>query len=171
MEVRIVDTATLEDAPTGEPGEIWLRSPQLMKGFLGRPEETAQVVTAEGWFRTGDIGRIDADGFVYVEDRLKDMIISGGENIYSPEVERVLAEHPAVLECAVVGVPDERWGEAVRAYVALRPGTTATEADLIEFCRDRLAHYKCPSSVVFLDALPRNPTGKLMKRTLRSEAV
>jgi acyl-CoA synthetase (AMP-forming)/AMP-acid ligase II len=168
MEVRIVDTVTLEDVPTGEPGEIWLRSEQVMKGFLGRPEETAKVVTADGWFRTGDIGRLDADGFLYVEDRLKDMIISGGENIYSPEVERVLAEHPAVLECAAVGVPDERWGEAVRAYVALRPGAAATEADIIEFCRERLAHYKCPSSVVFLDALPRNPTGKILKRDLRA---
>jgi acyl-CoA synthetase (AMP-forming)/AMP-acid ligase II len=171
MEVRVVDAVTLEERPTGEPGEIWLRSQQVMKGFLGRPEETAAVVTEDGWFRTGDIGRIDADGFVYVEDRLKDMIISGGENIYSPEVERVLAEHPAVLECAVVGVADERWGEAVRAYVALRPGTSATEADLIEFCREQLARFKCPSSVVFLDALPRNPTGKILKRDLRTAPV
>jgi acyl-CoA synthetase (AMP-forming)/AMP-acid ligase II len=171
MEVRIVDTVTLQDAPTGAPGEIWLRSEQVMKGFLGRPEETAKVVTGDGWFRTGDIGRIDADGFVYVEDRLKDVIISGGENIYSPEVERVLAEHPAVLECAVVGVPDERWGEAVRAYVALKPAASATEEDVIAFCRERLAHYKCPSSVVILDALPRNPTGKILKRDLRSSAV
>jgi acyl-CoA synthetase (AMP-forming)/AMP-acid ligase II len=171
MEVRIVDTATLEELPTGRPGEIWLRSEQVMKGFLGRPEETAAAITEDGWFRTGDIGRVDADGFVYVEDRLKDMIISGGENIYSPEVERVLAEHPAVLECAVVGVADERWGEAVRAYVALRPGTSATEADLIEFCREQLARFKCPSSVVFLDALPRNPTGKILKRDLRTAPV
>jgi acyl-CoA synthetase (AMP-forming)/AMP-acid ligase II len=168
MEVRIVDTTTLAEVPVGEPGEIWLRSPQVMKGFLGRPEETAKVLTADGWFRTGDVGRVDADGFVYIEDRLKDMIISGGENIYSPEVERVLAEHPAVLECAVVGVPDERWGEAVRAYVALRPEAAATEADVIGFCRERLAHYKSPSSVVFLDALPRNPTGKILKRDLRA---
>jgi acyl-CoA synthetase (AMP-forming)/AMP-acid ligase II len=171
MEVRVVDTVSGADVPTGEPGEIRLRSAQTMKGFLGRPEETAAVVDADGWFRTGDIGRIDADGFVYVEDRLKDMIISGGENIYSPEVERVLSEHPAVLECAVVGVPDERWGESVRAYVALRPGTTATEADIVEFCRDRLAHYKCPTSVAFLDALPRNPTGKILKRDLRSATL
>ena len=167
MEVRIVDLASAEEVPTGEPGEIWLRSAQVMKGFLGRPEETAKVLTPDGWFRTGDIGRIDADGFVYVEDRLKDMIISGGENIYSPEVERVLAEHPAVGECAVVGVADERWGEAVRAFVSLKPGTVATEGDVIGFCRERLAHYKCPSSVVFLDALPRNPTGKILKRDLR----
>jgi acyl-CoA synthetase (AMP-forming)/AMP-acid ligase II len=171
MEVRVVDTVSGADVPTGEPGEIRLRSAQTMKGFLGRPEETAAVVDADGWFRTGDIGRIDAEGFVYVEDRLKDMIISGGENIYSPEVERVLSEHPAVLECAVVGVPDERWGESVRAYVALRPGTTATEADIVEFCRDRLAHYKCPTSVAFLDALPRNPTGKILKRDLRSATL
>ena len=170
VEVRIVDTGTLQDVPTGEPGEIWLRTRQLMKGFHGRPEETAKVVTEDGWFRTGDIGRVDADGFVYVEDRLKDMIISGGENIYSPEVERVLAEHPAVMECAVIGVPDEKWGETVRAVVALKPGTTATERDIIDFCRDRLAHFKCPTSVVFLDALPRNPTGKILKRSLRDQA-
>ena len=171
MEVRIVDTASLEEVATGQPGEIWLRSAQLMKGFLGRPEETAKVVTEDGWFRTGDIGRVDEDGFVYVEDRLKDMIISGGENIYSPEVERVLAEHPAVLECAVVGVPDETWGESVRAYVALKPDTSATEEDVIAFCRERLAHYKCPRSVVVLEALPRNPTGKILKRDLRASAL
>jgi acyl-CoA synthetase (AMP-forming)/AMP-acid ligase II len=171
MEVRIVDTVSLQDVPTGDPGEIWLRSEQVMAGFLGRPEETAKVLTGDGWFRTGDIGRIDADGFVYVEDRLKDMIISGGENIYSPEVERVLSEHPAVLECAVVGVPDERWGEAVRAYVALRSDAAASEADLIGFCRERLAHYKCPASVAFVDALPRNPTGKILKRDLRGEPL
>ena len=96
--------------PIGEHGEIWLRTPQLMKGYLGKPEETAAVITEDGWFRTGDMGKVDADGFVFVEDRLKDMIISGGENIYSPEVERVLAEHPAVMEVAIIGVPDDTLG-------------------------------------------------------------
>ena len=105
MELRIVDPATLEDLPVGEHGEIWLRTPQLMKGFLGKPDETAAVVRADGWFRTGDMGKVDEEGFVFVEDRIKDMIISGGENIYSPEIERVLAEHPAVMEVAVIGVP------------------------------------------------------------------
>ena len=168
MEVRVVDPGTLTDVPAGEHGEIWLRSPQVMKGFLGRPEETAAVITEDGWFRTGDIGRQDADGFVYVEDRLKDMIISGGENIYSPEIERVLAEHPAVLEVAVIGVPDEQWGEAVKAVVSLKPDAAVTADALIAYCREHLAHYKCPRSVDVLEALPRNPTGKILKRELRA---
>ena len=103
-----------------------------MKGFLGKPDETAAVITDDGWFRTGDMGKVDAEGFVFVEDRLKDMIISGGENIYSPEVERVLAEHPAVMECAIIGVPDDTWGETVKAVVALKPDTSATEDEIIE---------------------------------------
>ena len=168
MEIRVVDPATLADVPVGEHGEIWMRSPQVMKGFLGKPEETAKVLVDGGWFRTGDLGRVDADGYVYVEDRLKDMIISGGENIYSPEVERVLAEHPAIAEVAVIGVPDERWGESVKAVVSLKPGAEATETELVEWCRERLAHYKCPRSVDVLDLLPRNPTGKILKRSLRA---
>jgi acyl-CoA synthetase (AMP-forming)/AMP-acid ligase II len=167
VELRIVDPVTLEDLPVGEHGEIWLRTPQLMKGFLGKPEETAAVLVEDGWFRTGDMGRVDDDGFVFVEDRLKDMIISGGENIYSPEIERVLAEHPAVMEVAIIGVPDDTWGETVKAVVSLKPGAEATEEDLIAWCRDRLAHYKCPRSVDVVAALPRNPTGKILKRELR----
>jgi acyl-CoA synthetase (AMP-forming)/AMP-acid ligase II len=166
-EVRVVDPDTLEEVPTGANGELWFRTPQLMKGYLNKPEATAEVITEDGWFRTGDMGKVDADGFVYVEDRLKDMIISGGENIYSPEIERVLAEHPAVMEVAIIGVPDERWGETVKAVVALKPDQEATEAELIEWCRERLAHYKCPKSVDVLEALPRNPTGKILKRDLR----
>ncbi|HEY6932801.1 MAG TPA: long-chain-fatty-acid--CoA ligase [Marmoricola sp.] len=166
-EVRIVDPGTLADVPRGEHGEIWLRSTQVMKGFLGKPEATAEVLTGDGWFRTGDIGRMDDGGYVYVEDRLKDMIISGGENIYSPEIERVLAEHPAIAEVAVIGVPDERWGEQVKAVVALRPGAEATEQQLIGYCREHLASFKCPRSVDVLEALPRNPTGKILKRQLR----
>ena len=130
-EVRIVDPVTGEDLPVGEHGEIWLRTRQLMKGFLGRPAETAAVITEDGWFRTGDMGKVDDEGFVFVEDRLKDMIISGGENIYSPEIERVLAEHPAVMEVAVIGVPDDQWGETVKAVVALKPDATATGEELI----------------------------------------
>jgi acyl-CoA synthetase (AMP-forming)/AMP-acid ligase II len=168
VEVRIVDPATLEDLPVGEHGEIWLRTPQLMKGFLGKPEETAAVITEDGWFRTGDMGKVDDEGFVFVEDRLKDMIISGGENIYSPEIERVLAEHPSVMEVAIIGVPDDRWGESVKAVVSLKPDTSATEDELIAWCRDRLARYKCPKSVDVIEALPRNPTGKILKRQLRA---
>src|ERR1700712_3724615 len=166
-ELRVVDPENLEDVPTGENGELWFRSPQLMKGYLNKPEETAEAITADGWFRTGDMGKVDADGFVYVEDRLKDMIISGGENIYSPEVERVLAEHPSVMEGAVIGVPDGTGGEAVKAVVALHPGAETTEEELIGFCREQLARYKCPRSVDILEALPRNPTGKILKRDLR----
>ncbi|HEU4568671.1 MAG TPA: long-chain-fatty-acid--CoA ligase [Marmoricola sp.] len=166
-ELRVVDPATGADVPTGEHGEIWLRTPQVMKGFLGKPEATAEVLTDDGWFHTGDIGRLDEAGYVYVEDRLKDMIISGGENIYSPEIERVLAEHPAVAEVAVIGVPDERWGEQVKAVVSLKPGAEATEDELVAFCREQLAGFKCPKSVDVLGALPRNPTGKILKRELR----
>ena len=167
VEVRIVDPESLEDLPIGEHGEIWLRTEQLMKGFLGKPDETAAVITDDGWFRTGDMGKVDAEGFVFVEDRLKDMIISGGENIYSPEVERVLAEHPAVMECAIIGVPDDTWGETVKAVVALKPDTSATEDEIIEYCREHLAHFKCPKSVDIVEALPRNPTGKILKKDLR----
>ena len=168
MELRIVDPGTLEDLPVGEHGEIWLRTRQLMKGFLGKPEETAKVITEDGWFRTGDLGKVDSEGYLFVEDRLKDMIISGGENIYSPEIERVLAEHPAVMEVAVIGVPDDRWGEVVKAVVSLKPDTSATEDELIAYCREHLAHFKCPRSVDVIEALPRNPTGKILKRELRA---
>lgn len=167
VEIRIVDPTTLEDLPTGEHGEIWLRTPQLMKGFLGKPEATAEVLVEDGWFRTGDLGKVDAEGFLFVEDRLKDMIISGGENIYSPEVERVIAEHPAVMEVAIIGVPDDTWGESVKAVVSLKPGTAVSEEALIAYAREHLAHYKCPKSVDFLELLPRNPTGKILKRDLR----
>jgi acyl-CoA synthetase (AMP-forming)/AMP-acid ligase II len=169
VEVRVVDPGTLEDLPTGEHGELWFRTPQLMKGYLGKPEATAEVIMDDGWFRTGDMGKVDPAGFVYVQDRLKDMIISGGENIYSPEIERVLAEHPAVMEVAVIGVPDEQWGEVVKAVVSLHPGASATEAELIGYCRDRLAHFKCPKSVDFTDELPRHETGKLYRRLVREE--
>jgi acyl-CoA synthetase (AMP-forming)/AMP-acid ligase II len=166
-EVRVVDPESREELPTGEHGELWFRTPQLMVGYLNKPEATEEVITEDGWFRTGDMGRVDAEGFVYVEDRLKDMIISGGENIYSPEIERVLAEHPAVMEVAVIGVPDDKWGESVKAVVSLHPGTEATEEQLIGWCREHLAGYKCPKSVDVLEALPRNPTGKILKRDLR----
>ncbi|MBX7435376.1 long-chain-fatty-acid--CoA ligase [Mycobacterium sp. Y57] len=167
-EVRVVDPDTLEDVPAGEQGELWFRSPQLMKGYHNRPDATAEAITPDGWFRTGDIGRVDDGGFIFVEDRLKDMIISGGENIYSIEVERVLAEHEAVVEVAVIGVPDEKWGEVVKAVVVVESAVgDVTEADLIAFARERLAAYKCPKTVDITDELPRNPTGKIMKKDLR----
>ncbi len=166
VEVRIVDPDSLQDAPAGTQGEIWFRTPQLMKGYLNKPEATAESITEDGWFRTGDIGRLDPDGYLFVEDRIKDMIITGGENVYSIEVERILAEHPAVVEVAVFGVPDEKWGEAVKAVVAL-DGDGVAEAELIAWAREHLAAYKCPKTVDIIDALPRNPTGKIMKKDLR----
>ncbi|BBX10005.1 long-chain-fatty-acid--CoA ligase [Mycolicibacterium aichiense] len=168
VEVRVVDTDTLAEVPVGQPGELWFRTPQLMKGYHNKPEATASTITEDGWFRSGDIGRVDEDGFIFVEDRLKDMIISGGENIYSVEVERVLTDHPAVLDAAVFGVPDEKWGESVKAVVELSLGGKTSEEELIAWCRERLAHYKCPRSVEISEALPRNPTGKLLKRDLRN---
>ncbi|MGV1006926.1 MAG: class I adenylate-forming enzyme family protein, partial [Candidatus Nanopelagicales bacterium] len=167
VEVRVVNPDTLEEVPVGQPGELWFRTPQLMAGYHNKPEATAEAVTADGWFRTGDIGRVDEEGFVFVEDRLKDMIISGGENIYSVEVERALTDHPAVLDAAVFGIPDEKWGESVKAAVELSSGQEATPEELIAWCREKLAGYKIPRSVEIMDALPRNPTGKLLKRELR----
>ena len=167
-EVRVVDPATGRDVTAGQPGEFWFRSAQRMMGYLNRPDDTAETITGEGWLRSGDIGHVGDGGFLFVSDRVKDMIITGGENVYSPEVEQVVAEHPAVAEVAVIGVPDHRWGEAVKAVVALRPGQQATGAEIIGFARERLAHYKCPGSVDIVGALPRNPSGKVLKRTLRA---
>ncbi|HLR85695.1 MAG TPA: AMP-binding protein, partial [Nocardioidaceae bacterium] len=166
-ELRVVDPVSLRDVPPGHSGELWFRSEQCMAGFQNLPEATAEVITADGWLRSGDMGRVDDGGYVFVEDRLKDMIITGGENVYSPEVERVLGEHPAIAETAVIGVPDDVWGETVKAVVTLKPGESAAPAAIIEFCRERLAHYKCPTSVEVVDELPRNPTGKILKRELR----
>lgn len=164
-EVKVVDPDTLDEVAPGKQGELWFRSAQLMKGYHNRPEATAEAVTEDGWFRTGDIGRVDEAGYIFVEDRLKDMIISGGENIYSIEVERVIAEHPAVAEVAVIGVPDEKWGESVKAIVSLEG--EATEKEIIAFARERLAAYKCPKTVDVVTELPRNPTGKILKKDLR----
>jgi acyl-CoA synthetase (AMP-forming)/AMP-acid ligase II len=147
-------------------GEILARGPQLMSEYWGRPAETAQTLQ-DGWLRTGDVGRIDDDGYLFVEDRIKDLVVSGGENVYPRIVEGVLFEHPAVAEAAVIGVPDERWGEAVKAVVALRPGIVCTEEDILDFCRPRLGGFERPRSIDFVDALPHTATGKVLKRVLR----
>ncbi len=167
VEVKVVDPDTLEEVAIGQPGELWFRTPQLMQGYHNKPDATAEVVTDDGWFRTGDIGRVDDGGFIFVEDRLKDMIISGGENIYSVEVERALTDHPAVLDAAVFGIPDEKWGESVKAVVELSAGQQVSSEELVAWCRDKLAHYKCPRSIEIMTELPRNPTGKLLKKDLR----
>ena len=153
--------------PAGERGEIVLRGPKVCKGYW-RDDAATAAAFAGGWFHTGDIGVRDEDGYLYIVDRLKDMIVSGGENIAGSEVERVLYEHPSVLEVAVVGRPDDRWGEVPVAFVVLRPGATATGDELVEHCRAQLARFKVPKDVTFLDALPRNPSGKVLKRDLRS---
>ncbi|KNB53260.1 long-chain fatty acid--CoA ligase [Streptomyces caatingaensis] len=168
VEARVADPATGAAVPLGRTGELWVRTAQRMKGYLGRPEATAETVTEDGWLRTGDVVRADEDGFLYVEDRLKDLIISGGENVYSAEVERVLAEHPAVAEAAVIGVPDEVWGESVLAVVVARDGARVEEAGLDAFCRGHLAGYKCPRGVALVTRLPRNATGKVDKNALRA---
>ncbi|QJY46785.1 long-chain-fatty-acid--CoA ligase [Pseudonocardia broussonetiae] len=167
VEIEIRDPATGDPVATGEPGEIWVRSAQVMGGYWGKPEATAAAITEDGWLRSGDGGHMDADGYVYVTDRIKDMIISGGENIYPAEIERVLAEHPSVADVAVIGVPDERWGEVPKAVVVAAPGAGIDEAALLAWCREHLAAFKCPKSVDVLDELPRNPTGKILKKDLR----
>ncbi|WP_031465899.1 long-chain-fatty-acid--CoA ligase [Sciscionella sediminilitoris] len=167
VRLRVVDPATGKDLPPREPGELWLASEQIMAGYLNDEQATAETITEDGWLRSGDIGWVDEDGFVTISDRLKDMIITGGENVYSPEVENAIAAHESVAEVAVIGVADERWGESVKAVVALKPGTDLGAEELIEWTRSRIAHYKSPRHVEFVEALPRNSTGKVLKRQLR----
>ncbi|HET7340922.1 MAG TPA: AMP-binding protein, partial [Methylomirabilota bacterium] len=167
VELRIVDPASGRECAGGDVGEVWTRSVQNFKGYWGRDDDTARALDAEGWLRTGDAGYLDEEGYLFLTDRVKDMIITGGENVYPADVENALSDHPAIADVAVIGVPDERWGEAVKAIVVLRPGATADAADVIAFARERLAHYKCPSSVDFVESLPRNPSGKILKRELR----
>lgn len=171
VEIRIVNRETLKDVPAGEVGEVWARSLQNMKGYWRNEKATAETFPEgkqehKGWLRTGDAGYLK-DGFLYIHDRIKDMVISGGENIYPAEVENLLAKHPAVLECAIIGVPDDKWGESVKACVVLKPGMQTDASEIIAFMRANMAHYKCPKSVDFYEALPRNPSGKLLKRVLR----
>jgi fatty-acyl-CoA synthase len=167
VEIRLVD-----DEGRGVPrdgrsvGEVCARSNVVFRGYYEQPEETGRAIR-DGWFHTGDLGVWDETGSVHLVDRKKDVIISGGENISSPEIEDALYRHEAVLECAVIGVPHEKWGETPKALVVLRSGATATEAELLAFCRDHLAHFKCPTSVEFVPALPRTATGKLQKFLLR----
>jgi long-chain acyl-CoA synthetase len=164
--VRIVD-ATGADVPDGTVGELWTRSAQNMLGYWNNPAATAATLTRDGWLKTGDAGYRGEDGYLYLHDRLKDLIVSGAENVSPTEVENVLMTHPAVGDVAVIGVPDEKWGEAVKAVVVPAAGTSPSAADLIAYARDRLAGFKLPKSVDFAEVLPRTPSGKLLKRTLR----
>ena len=138
-----------------------------MAGYWNLPEATAKTLGSDGWLRTGDAGYMDEDGYLYIHDRIKDMIISGGENIYPAEVESAICDHPDVAEAAVIGIPDDKWGEAVKAIVVMKPGKQATATDIINFTRERIAGFKTPKSVDFLEALPRNPSGKILRRNLR----
>jgi long-chain acyl-CoA synthetase len=168
VDVRCVDDQD-RFVSGGEPGEIVIRGPNVMRGYYGRPEATEEVMRG-GWFHTGDIGTIDADGYVAIVDRKKDMIIRGGFNVYPREIEEVMMAHPAVALAAVIGVPDERHGEEIKAYVVRRPGVSLTEAELIAWCREQMAAYKYPRQVEFRDALPVSATGKILKRELKSPA-
>jgi long-chain acyl-CoA synthetase len=164
VEIAILDEAGLPAAA----GEIAVRSVANMSGYWNLPEETLKAIDGAGWLRTGDVGRIDARGYLYVLDRLKDMIISGGENVYPAEVENAIFDHPAVSDVAVIGLADERWGEAVTAIVVLRHGIAADGRDIIRWARERIAPYKVPKAVHLIDALPRNASGKVLRRELRA---
>jgi long-chain acyl-CoA synthetase len=166
VELRIVGDGDKE-CEVGEVGEIWIRSPQVMKGYWHQPEETAKAITPEGWFKSGDAGYLDSDGYLYIHDRVKDMIVSGGENVYPAEVENVLMGHPAIADVAVIGVPHEKWGETAKAIVVKVPDADVTEAEIIAYSKERLATFKCPTSVDWTDVLPRNPSGKVLKKDLR----
>jgi fatty-acyl-CoA synthase len=166
-EVKIVG-GDGQPVPTGEVGEIVVRSPSNMLGYWKQPEATARTQTADGWVYTGDAGYLDADGYVYIHDRVKDMIISGGENVYPAEVESAIYGHPDVADVAVIGVPDPTWGEAVKAVCVPRPGHQVDPASVIAWARERIAGFKVPKSVDVIAELPRNPTGKILRRSLRA---
>jgi len=165
MEVRVVDAQGLE-VPRGTVGEVVVRGPNVMQGYWNKPELTAAAIR-DGWMHTGDGAWMDDDGFIFIADRLKDMIISGGENIYSAEVENAIAQHPAVAACAVIGIPSDLWGEEVHAVVVRKPGNDTSTEDLIAHCKSLIAGYKCPRSVAFADALPLSGAGKVLKTRLR----
>ncbi len=167
VEIKIIDEDG-EDVPANTVGEIATRSSKNMSRYWRNPEATAETIDADGWLRTGDAGYLDDDGYLYIHDRVKDMIISGGENIYPAEVENALYAHPKIADVAVIGVPDEKWGEAVKACVVAKGGEELSQADVIAHAREHIAGYKCPKSVDFIEALPRNPSGKILRRELRA---
>ena len=169
IEVRIAD-ADGNEVPPGGTGEFWIRAPSLFSGYWNQPEATAAVMR-DGWYRTGDAGFRDAEGLLYIVDRVKDMIITGGENVYSAEVEQALAKHPVVKQCAVIGLPDAKWGERVTAVIVAMPGMVATSDEVIAHCRSLIAAYKAPKEVRFVDALPMTATGKVLKRAVRDQII
>ena len=167
VHVRIVNDAE-EDVEPGEVGEIIVYSKGVLKEWWHKPDDTAETIK-NGWVHTGDMGRYDEQGYIYIVDRKRDMICSGGENVYPREIEEVLYQHPAVHEAAVFGIPDDYWVEKVHAAIVLKPDASATEKDIIEFCKQRLARYKAPKSVEFMEALAKNPAGKILKKVMREK--
>jgi acyl-CoA synthetase (AMP-forming)/AMP-acid ligase II len=167
VEIRVVDATTRAPLVPGQIGEVETRSVANMVGYWNRPDATAETIGADGWLRTGDAGYLDEDGYLYIQDRFKDMICSGAENVYPAEVENAVYGHPAVQEVAVIGVPDDKWGESVKAMVVLKPGARPDAEDILSFTRTRLAGFKVPKSVDFVPALPRGPSGKILRRVLR----
>ena len=167
VEVRILDE-NHEDLPTGETGEVAIRSECVMLEYWNRPDENAKAMLDGGWFLTGDAGMMDDDGYLFIQDRIKDMIISGGENVYPAQVESALYGHPEIADIAVIGVPDQKWGEAVKAVIVRKPDSDLTEDGVIAYARERIAGFKCPKSVDFIEMLPRNPSGKILRRALRA---
>lgn len=166
VELKIIDEEG-NTLPPGEIGEVAIRSPNNTRGYWNKPEETAKALIGDGWLRTGDAGILDEEGYLFIQDRIKDMIITGAENVYPAEVESAIYGHPAVADVAVIGVPDPKWGEAVKAMVVLKPDAACDEASIITHARERIAGFKCPKSVEFIAELPRNPSGKILRRTLR----
>jgi long-chain acyl-CoA synthetase len=170
VEIRIV-APDGQELPRGQVEEIVTRSAANMIGYAGLPDATRETLDADGWLRTGDAGHMDADGYIYLADRIKDMIITGGENVYPAEVENALYSHPDVGDVAVIGLPDPKWGEAVAACVVPAEGTAPTARVLTDFARTRIAGYKVPKHIIFRSSLPRNPSGKILRRLLRDEYV
>ncbi|WP_106850446.1 AMP-binding protein [Blastococcus sp. Marseille-P5729] len=169
VEIKIVDPATKQEVPVGERGEVYVRGSRVTPGYWNRPEEDAKAFSEDGWFATGDGGSLDEEGYLYLHDRIKDMIVTGAENVYPAEVESTLSGHPGIAEVAVIGVPSEKWGESPYAVAVRRPGAQVTAEEIIDWSREQIAHYKCPVGVTFVDVLPRNPNGKLLKRVLREQ--
>ncbi len=170
VEVRIVSPETFEDLKSGEVGEIWLKGPNVTPGYWEKPQET-EAAFVNGWFRTGDLGKKDEDGYYYITDRLKHVIISGGENISPKEIESVLDRHQKILESCVIGVPDKKWGEKVVAAIVLKPGATLTVKEIEAYCKSLLLDWKCPKEVFFLEELPRNRMGKVMKEEVAKRFI
>ncbi|WP_024335447.1 long-chain-fatty-acid--CoA ligase [Desulfotignum balticum] len=169
-ECRIVDLEDpAKEMPAGEPGELLMRGPQIMKGYLNKPEETAKTLTKEGFLCTGDVAKMDEDGYFYIVDRIKDMIISGGYNVYPRDIDEVLYEHPKIVEACAVGIPHPKRGESIKAFVVLKQGQTLTEKEVIDYCAERLARYKLPVAVEFREELPKSNVGKILRKDLRKQ--